>query len=76
MLIEVSPYQKSTGNKMTDKTAIQKYRVTRNIISESAQMQAIFRHVKRVAPTKATVLITVKPEWRKIVAHENQRVVV
>lgn len=58
MLIEVSPYQKSTGNKMTDKTAIQKYRVTRNIISESAQMQAIFRHVKRVAPTKATVLIT------------------
>ena len=58
MLIEVSPYQKSTGNKMTDKTAIQEYRVTRNIISESAQMQAIFRHVKRVAPTKATVLIT------------------
>ena len=43
---------------MTDKTAIQKYRVTRNIISESAQMQAIFRHIKRVAPTKATVLIT------------------
>ena len=58
MLIEVSPYQKSKGNKMTDKTAIQKYRVTRNIISESAQMQAIFRHIKRVAPTKATVLIT------------------
>lgn len=32
--------------------------VTRNIICESAQMQAILQYVKRVAPTKATVLIT------------------
>lgn len=32
--------------------------VTRNIICESSQMQAILRNVKRVAPTKATVLIT------------------
>ena len=32
--------------------------VTRNIICESTQMQAILRYVKRVAPTKATVLIT------------------
>ncbi len=43
---------------MTEKTITHAYSVTRNIISESAQMQAIFRHVKRVAPTKATVLIT------------------
>ena len=43
---------------MIEKTAPQVPSVTRNIISESAQMQAVFRYVKRVAPTKATVLIT------------------
>ena len=43
---------------MIEKTATQVHGVTRNIISESAQMQAVFRYVKRVAPTKATVLIT------------------
>ena len=43
---------------MIEKTATQIHGVTRNIISESAQMQAVFRYVKRVAPTKATVLIT------------------
>lgn len=43
---------------MIEKTATQGHSITRNIISESAQMQAVFRYVKRVAPTKATVLIT------------------
>ena len=43
---------------MIEKTATQVHGVTRNIISESAQMQAVFRYAKRVAPTKATVLIT------------------
>ncbi len=43
---------------MTKKPTIQVPSVTRDIISESAQMQAVFRYVKRVAPTKATVLIT------------------
>ncbi len=43
---------------MTEKTIIQSYGVTRDIISESAEMQAVFRCVKQVAPTKATVLIT------------------
>ena len=43
---------------MIEKTATPEHSITRNIISESVQMQAIFRHVKRVAPTKATVLIT------------------
>ena len=43
---------------MIEKTATQAHGVTRDIISESAQMQAVFRYVKRVAPTKATVLIT------------------
>ncbi len=43
---------------MIEKTATPVHNVTRNIISESAQMQAVFRYVKRVAPTKATVLIT------------------
>ncbi len=43
---------------MPEKTIIQSHGVTRNIISESAQMQEVFRYVKRVAPTKATVLIT------------------
>ena len=43
---------------MAQKPTIQVHRVARGIISESAQMQAVFRYVKRVAPTKATVLIT------------------
>ena len=43
---------------MTEKTAAQRHSVIRNIVSESAQMQAVFRYVKRIAPTKATVLIT------------------
>ena len=43
---------------MIEKTATQVQGVTRDIVSESAQMQAVFRYVKRVAPTKATVLIT------------------
>ena len=43
---------------MIEKPTPQIHSVTRNIISESAQMQAIFRSVERVAPTKATVLIT------------------
>ncbi|MXY27069.1 sigma-54-dependent Fis family transcriptional regulator [Candidatus Poribacteria bacterium] len=47
-----------SNDKMNQKTATQTHNVARNIISESAQMQAVFRYVKRVAPTKATVLIT------------------
>lgn len=47
-----------SNDKMNQKTATQPHNVARNIISESAQMQAVFRYVKRVAPTKATVLIT------------------
>jgi len=43
---------------MIEKTTTQVHGVTRDIISESAQMQAVFRYVKRVAATKATVLIT------------------
>ena len=43
---------------MTEKTITQVHGVTRNIISESPEMQAVFRYVKEVAPTKATVLIT------------------
>ena len=43
---------------MTEKTITQVHGVTRNIISESTEMQAVFRYVKEVAPTKATVLIT------------------
>ena len=43
---------------MTKKPTTQVHNVARDIVSESAQMQAVFRHVKRVAPTKATVLIT------------------
>ena len=43
---------------MIEKTTPQVHSVTRDIISESTQMQAVFRYVKRVAPTKATVLIT------------------
>ena len=43
---------------MTKKTIIHAPGVTRNIISESAEMQAVFQYVKQVAPTKATVLIT------------------
>ena len=43
---------------MNEKTADQGHGVIRNVISESAQMQAVFRYVKRVAATKATVLIT------------------
>ena len=45
-------------NKMIKKNITPLPNVTRNIICESAQMQTILRHVKRVAPTKATVLIT------------------
>lgn len=43
---------------MIEKTTTQVHSVTRDIISESTQMQAVFQYVKRVAPTKATVLIT------------------
>ena len=43
---------------MIKKTITAVPNVTRNIICESAQMQSILRCVKRVAPTKATVLIT------------------
>jgi len=43
---------------MIEKTVTHENKVTRNIICESAQMQAVFQYVKRVAPTKATVLIT------------------
>ena len=43
---------------MTEKTTPPRYSVTRDIISESAQMQAVFRYVHQVASTKATVLIT------------------
>ncbi len=43
---------------MNEKTATQIQNVTRNIIGESVQMQAIFRSVNLVAPTEATVLIT------------------
>ncbi len=43
---------------MIEKVITQGHKVTRNIICESAQMQAALRAVKRVAPTKATVLIT------------------
>ena len=43
---------------MIEKTTTQVHGVTRNIISESAQMQTVFGYVKQVAPTKATVLIT------------------
>ena len=43
---------------MNGETVTQIQNVTRNIIGESAQMQAIFRSVRLVAPTEATVLIT------------------
>ena len=43
---------------MRQKTTVPEYNVTRHIISESAQMQAVFQNVQQVAPTKATVLIT------------------
>ena len=43
---------------MREKTTVPEYNVTRHIISESAQMQAVFQNVQQVAPTKATVLIT------------------
>ena len=43
---------------MNGETATQIQNVTRNVIGESAQMQAIFRSVRLVAPTEATVLIT------------------
>lgn len=43
---------------MTEKPIPQVYSVTRDIISESAQMQAVFGYVHQVAATKATVLIT------------------
>ena len=43
---------------MTEKPTTQVHNVARDIVSESVQMQAVFRYVKRVAPTKATVLIT------------------
>ena len=43
---------------MNGKTATQIQNVTRNIIGESAQMQAVFQSVNLVAPTEATVLIT------------------
>ena len=43
---------------MNEKTTVPRYNVTRNIISESAQMQAVFQYAQQVAPTKATVLIT------------------
>ena len=43
---------------MNGKTATQIQNVTRNVIGESAQMQAVFRSVNLVAPTEATVLIT------------------
>ena len=43
---------------MIGETATQIQNVTRNIIGESAQMQAVFRSVNLVAPTEATVLIT------------------
>ncbi len=43
---------------MPKKPTTQVHHVARDIVSESAQMQAVFRYVKRVAPTKATVLIT------------------
>ena len=43
---------------MTENTAAQGHSVIRNVIAESAQMQAVFRYVKRVAATNATVLIT------------------
>ena len=43
---------------MNGKTATQIQNVTRNVIGESAQMQAVFQSVNLVAPTEATVLIT------------------
>ncbi|MCE2413371.1 sigma 54-interacting transcriptional regulator [Candidatus Poribacteria bacterium] len=43
---------------MSEKTTVPKYGVTRHVISESAQMQAVFQYAQQVAPTKATVLIT------------------
>lgn len=43
---------------MNGKTRFAEYNVTRHIVSESAQMQAVFEYVHRVASTKATVLIT------------------
>ena len=43
---------------MIGETATQIHGVNRNIIGESVQMQEVFRSVKLVAPTEATVLIT------------------
>ncbi len=43
---------------MIGETTTQIQNVTRNVIGESAQMQAVFRSVNLVAPTEATVLIT------------------
>ena len=43
---------------MNGKTATQIQNVTRNVIGESAQMQAVLQSVNLVAPTEATVLIT------------------
>ena len=43
---------------MIENTTTPVHGVIRNIISESTQMQTVFRYVKQVAPTKATVLIT------------------
>ena len=49
---------KDKGNQVIGETTTQIQNVTRNIIGESAQMQAVFRSVNLVAPTEATVLIT------------------
>ena len=43
---------------MTQKTTTEVPSVARNVICESEQMQAVYRYVDQVAPTKATVLIT------------------
>ena len=43
---------------MNGQTATQIQNVTRNVVGESAQMQAVFQSVNLVAPTEATVLIT------------------
>lgn len=43
---------------MIGETTTQIQNVTRNVIGESAQMQAVFQSVNLVAPTEATVLIT------------------
>ncbi len=58
MLTAVITHQKWNQKEMIKKPTTQRHNVFQDIVSQSAQMQAVLRYVKRVAPTKATVLIT------------------